>query len=375
MKSIFESNMNRNTGYQRIDEIFGIETFGKIKDYLGGAISDSRRVNAQRRHNSRLEQRATNWAQRAAQQRQAEMMRRNPQAFVRGNYGRKMAGLQDEFADRRIDNMEGNRDNMDAERQGHDDVENAAPQIYDGYTADEVDQFNGVPANGGAPGGGGDNPPPNPPPNPTPRTKGGGGGNRVNARDLMNLFQQFIQAQQQQNVTVTTNIGAQLQQLLGAATKETQEKASGAPAEGGNPSGEPAKGELPAAAPAGGANPPAQPEGQPAGQPAAAPAGDANPPAQPEGQPTGQPAAKPKAKRGVNPYQEGTPEFEAWKKRSDSAKKGAQTKKAKAQPAQPPAQPTPQTQSYEPSIPHGYHSIFESNLFKGGQSAIRGLTE
>ena len=352
MKSIFESNMNRNTGYQRIDEIFGIETFGKIKDYLGGAISDSRRVNAQRRHNSRLERRATNLAQRAAQQRQAEMMRRNPQAFVRGNYGRKMAGLQDEFADRRIDNMEGNRDNMDAERQGHDDVENAAPQIYHGYTADEVDQFNGGPSNEGAPGGGGGG--------------GGGGGDsrrkrsRMSYQQMFNMFQQLFQAQQAQNTSVVVNIAQKLQNELDATAKDAKEN-DGTPAEGGAPAN-------------GGGTPPAQPEGQPAGQPAA-PAGGGTPPAQPEGQPAGQPAAKPKAKRGVNPYQEGTPEFEAWRKRSDSAKKGAQTKKAKAQPAQPPAQPTPQTQSYEPSIPHGYHSIFESNLFKGGQSAIRGLTE
>ena len=303
-------------------------------------------------------------------------MRRNPQAFVRGNYGRKMAELQDEFADRRIDNMEGNRDNMDAERQGHDDVENAAPQIYDGYTAGEVDQFNGVPSNGGAPGGG-DN------------GGGGDGGDsrrkrsRMSYQQMFNMFQQLFQAQQAQNTSVVVNIAQKLQNELDATAKDAKEN-NGTPAEGGAPAnGEgtpPAKPEgqpagQPAAAPAGEGTPPAQPEGQPAGQPAAAPAGGGTPPAQPEGQPAGQPAAKPKAKRGVNPYQEGTPEFEAWRKRSDSAKKGAQTKKAKAQPAQPPAQPTPQTQSYEPSIPHGYHSIFESNLFKGGQSAIRGLME
>lgn len=99
--------------------------------------------------------------------------------------------------------------------------------------------------------------------------------------------------------------------------------------------------------------------------------GTFRPAAQPE-QPAAQGATKPKAKRGVNPYQEGTTEYEAWNKRSQSAKKGAQTRANKKVA---PAQPTIQTQSYSPSIPSGCHPIFESNLFKGGKSAIRGITE
>lgn len=109
MKSSFEKSIlcesqfepDENAKVERIDEIFGIETFGKAKDWLSRKVNKSLETNRRRNADRALEKRMTARANRAAQRRDRLEAQQHPERFVNSDFSNNMQNFEGEATERR----------------------------------------------------------------------------------------------------------------------------------------------------------------------------------------------------------------------------------------------------------------------------------
>ena len=175
MKSSFEKSILResqfepdeNAKVERIDEIFGIETFGKAKDWLSRKVNKSLETNRRRKADRALEKRMTARANRAAQRRDRLEAQQHPERFVNSDFSNNMQNFEGEATERRNGATMAANDWMNSAEDGIKDRNEHTDTAMD-WEQGDANAFMGA-GQGGQPGGTPPQPPqPAPAPAPSP---------------------------------------------------------------------------------------------------------------------------------------------------------------------------------------------------------------